>query len=67
VLFAFRTQIPDIAILPVINLRGLDPDTWYEIEGVAEKRSGASWMHAGLRIELRNYQSTVRHIRRVQR
>jgi alpha-galactosidase len=65
VLFAFRTHLPPPAGLPPLRLRGLDPDTLYAIEGIAEARSGAAWMHAGLQLELKNFESTVRRIRRV--
>jgi alpha-galactosidase len=65
VLFVFRTHIPDPAQLPVIYLRGLDPQALYEVEGIEGRRSGLSWMHAGLLISLRDFQSTVRKIRRV--
>lgn len=65
VLFAFRTHMPLYAQLPMIYLRGLDPDARYEVEGFAGARSGRSWMHAGLLIELRDYESAVRRIRRV--
>ena len=65
VLFAFRTHIPDPAQLPVIYLRGLDPDGVYEIEGVPGSRSGLSWMRAGLSIPLKDFQSTVRKIKKV--
>jgi alpha-galactosidase len=66
VLFAFRTHLPLPATLPPIYLRGLDPDASYEVEGMPGIYSGRYWMHAGLRIELRNdFESTVRSIRRV--
>jgi alpha-galactosidase len=70
VLFAFRTHQPPPAQLPPLYLRGLDPEARYVVEGFAEPRSGAAWMRAGLQLELGdmhspNFQSTVRHIRRV--
>lgn len=73
VLFAFRTHQPmppQVAErlppeLPPLYLRGLDPQARYEVEGLAGARSGAAWMHAGLRVELGNFQSTVLRIRRV--
>ncbi len=65
VLFAFRTHLPEITILPPIYLRGLDPDALYEIEGIEGQRSGAAWMRAGVQILLTNFASTVRYIRRV--
>ncbi|MBE0696035.1 MAG: alpha-galactosidase [Anaerolineaceae bacterium] len=65
VLFVFRTHIPEPAQLPQIYLRGLDPQALYEVEGVPGTRSGLSWMHAGLSIPLRDFESTVRRITRV--
>lgn len=64
VLFAFRTHLPAPAQLPPLYLRGLAPDTQYVIEGVAEPRSGSAWMYAGLQLELGDFESTVRRIRR---
>ncbi|HEU5012024.1 MAG TPA: alpha-galactosidase, partial [Roseiflexaceae bacterium] len=65
VLFAFRTHLPPPAQLPPLYLRGLDPDARYEVEGIDGARSGAAWMHAGLHVELQDFGSTVRRIRRV--
>lgn len=65
VLFAFRTHMPPRAQLPPLKLRGLDPDARYSVEGFAAARSGRAWMHAGLQLELSDFGSTVRHIRRV--
>lgn len=65
VLFAFRTHLPLPAQLPLLYLRGLDPAARYEVEGEPGARSGAAWMQAGLRVELADFQSTVRRIRRV--
>jgi alpha-galactosidase len=65
VLFAFRTHLRPPAILPLLYPRGLAPDALYQIEGFTEPRSGAAWMHAGLQLVLQNFESTVRHIRRV--
>ena len=65
VLFAFRTHLPPRHQQPPLYLRGLDPDARYEVEGVARVRSGRAWMHAGLTVELGDFESTVRRIRRV--
>jgi alpha-galactosidase len=65
VLFAFRTHLPFPTDLPPLYLRGLDPEARYEVEGVAGARSGLAWMRAGLEIDLGDFQSTVRRIRRV--
>jgi alpha-galactosidase len=65
VLFAFRTHLPLPTDLPPIYLRGLDPESRYEVEGFTGIRSGMAWMCAGLDLELRDFQSTVRRIRRV--
>ncbi len=66
VLFVFRTHLRPPAILPVLRLRGLDPEALYEIEGFAEARSGAAWMHAGLQVDLQDFESSVRRMRRVR-
>jgi alpha-galactosidase len=65
VLFAFRTHLPPPAQLPPLYLRGLGPDAAYEVEGFAGARSGGAWMSGGLRLELRDFDSAVRRIRRV--
>jgi alpha-galactosidase len=65
VLFAFRTHIVPPAILPPLFLRGLDANALYEVDGIAEARSGAAWMHAGLCLELKDFESSVRRIRRI--
>jgi alpha-galactosidase len=65
VLFAFRTHLPPPAQLPALYLRGLDPDASYEIEGIGARRSGSAWMHGGLHLELDDFGSTVRRIRRI--
>jgi alpha-galactosidase len=65
VLFAFRTHMQPRAQLPVLKLRGLDPDARYSVEGFAAARSGRAWMHAGLQLELPDFGSTLRRIRRV--
>ncbi len=68
VLFAFRTYLPDPAILPPIYLRGLDPNARYTVEGLLDgARSGQAWMHAGLTLPLGNLESTMRRIRLVSR
>ena len=72
VVFAFRTYQPlppqvqgQPPQLPPLYLRGLDPEASYTVEGFAGARAGASWMHAGLQIELPDFGSTVRRIRRL--
>ena len=65
VLFAFRTHLPIPTDLPPIYLRGLDPESRYEVEGLAGARSGMAWMRAGLGLEIKDFQSTVRRIRQV--
>ncbi len=65
VLFAFRTLMPVPAETPPLRLRGLDPAARYRVEGFDHPRSGAAWMHDGLRLELGNFESAVRRIWRV--
>jgi alpha-galactosidase len=65
VLFTFRTHIPDPFNVPVIYLRGLQPETLYAIEGFEQPRSGLAWMQAGLKVDLKNLQSKVLRIKRV--
>ena len=70
VLFAFRTHIPDapfvnLARIPTLHLRGLDPDALYEVEDIPGARSGLAWMRAGLTLPLGDFESTVRRIRKV--
>jgi len=65
VLFAFRTHLPEPAEPLTLRLRGLDPMARYTVEGVEGARSGGAWMHAGLELSLVDFDSTIRHIRRV--
>ncbi|HYO87048.1 MAG TPA: alpha-galactosidase [Candidatus Limnocylindrales bacterium] len=65
VLLAFRSHLPMPAQLPPLRLRGLDPAALYTVEGFEGTRSGAAWMADGLRIELLDFQSTLRRIRQV--
>jgi hypothetical protein len=65
VLFAFRTHVPPPAQLPPLYLRGLDLNARYVVEGIAGARSGSSWMHAGMQLELHDFESTARRIKRV--
>lgn len=62
VLFVFRVHIPDMVNLPVIHLQGLEPGTRYHVEGFDQPRSGAAWMEAGLRVELKNMRSKLLRI-----
>lgn len=64
VLFVFRVVIPDPANLPIIYLRGLEPDAHYTVEGFDQSRSGKAWMEAGLKVDLKNLQSKVLKIQR---
>jgi alpha-galactosidase len=65
-LFVFRTHLPLNTLLPPIYLRGLDPAARYTIEGIEGVRSGQAWMRAGLSFELRDFESSMRHIQRVK-
>ncbi|MBA3947712.1 MAG: alpha-galactosidase [Herpetosiphonaceae bacterium] len=62
VLFAFRTHMPPPAPVGPLYLRGLDPEAQYEIEGLDGIRSGLAWMHVGLQLVLKDFDSTVRRI-----
>jgi alpha-galactosidase len=64
-LFIFRVIIPDPANLPIIYLRGLDPDALYQMDGYEQPRSGIAWMAAGIKIHLLNLRSKLLRIRRV--
>jgi alpha-galactosidase len=65
VLFVFRTHIPHPFNIPVIHLRGLDPEAMYSIEGFEQPRSGLTWMEYGVRVDLKNLQSKVMKITRL--
>ncbi|GHO46126.1 alpha-galactosidase [Ktedonospora formicarum] len=64
-LFAFRTQIPNPTELPLLYLRGLDPEARYRVEGFEEIRSGQAWMNVGLQLTLDNFESTILRISKV--
>ena len=65
ILFVFRTHMPEPTPVPPFYLQGLSPNAMYVIEGIGGERSGLGWMHTGLRIELQDFQSTIRRIRLV--
>lgn len=65
ILFVFQTHVPEPIPVPPLYLQGLNPNAMYVIEGIAGERSGLGWMHTGLSIELQDFQSTIRRIRRV--
>jgi hypothetical protein len=62
---AFRTHLPRCTDAPPLRLQSLDPWARYEIEG-SGVRSGAAWMWAGIAIGLRDDDSTVRRIVRLE-
>jgi alpha-galactosidase len=66
VLFAFRTHIARPTTLSPLRLRGLDPEALYIIDGVEQPRSGSAWMHDGLQMGLKNFESKLLRIRRVE-
>jgi alpha-galactosidase len=66
VLFVFRVYLSDPTNLPMVHLRGLNPTALYEVDGYSGPRSGASWMEAGLRVELKNLQSKILKIKQVE-
>jgi len=63
--FAFRTHIPDPANPLVLRLRGLEAEAQYTVEGFEGARSGQAWMHSDNLFMLKNFESTVRKIKRV--
>ena len=65
VLFAFRTHLSEPVTLPPIKLRGLEPNSLYEVEGVKGAKSGAAWMGLGLDLQLQDFRSAMLKIRRV--
>ena len=65
VFFAFRTHIPEPVSLAPVYLRGLEPTARYTVDGFPGVRSGQAWMNTGLQLELKDLQSTLRWIRRV--
>jgi alpha-galactosidase len=65
VLFAFRTHMPEPVFLPPVYPKGLDPDSLYQVEGFSDLRSGKAWMEAGLRLEPKDFQSSLRRIRKI--
>ncbi len=65
VLFAFRTYVPEPAQLPLLYVRGLNPNVRYRVTGFDQVRSGLGWMEGGLQIDLKNFQSTLRMITQV--
>lgn len=64
-LFGFCTHLPIPTDLPPLYLRGLDQNSRYEVEGIVGARSGLAWMRAGLQIDLADFSSTVRRIKKV--
>ncbi len=66
VLFAFRTHLPEPVTLPNIKLSGLEPQSFYEVEGFTGARSGAALMIVGLDVQLQDFRSVVLKIRRVE-
>jgi len=66
VIFAFRTHIPDPINPFAVQLRGLDPEALYTVEGFEGTRSGAAWMNTQNVFKLANFESTLRHIKRVE-
>lgn len=70
VLLAWRTHLPNPAILPRVHPCGLRPGGRYTIEGIERDgvpvvRTGAAWMQIGIDLVLRDFDSTLRRIQRV--
>lgn len=65
VLFAFRTHLPEPAPVLTLRLQGLDPVALYQVEGFEQIKSGRAWMNVDHLLNLPNFSSTMRRIRRV--
>ncbi|HEX2863479.1 MAG TPA: alpha-galactosidase, partial [Deinococcales bacterium] len=73
VLIAARTHQPEPADLPPVRLRGLDANATYTLrangrhasrQNLPATASGATLMHHGLKIDLRDFQSVTVHLKR---
>jgi alpha-galactosidase len=64
VLFVFRTYESEPAVLTRIYLRGLKPEEKYKIDG--KVMSGAAWGACGLDVSLKNFESQMMVIQRIQ-
>lgn len=65
VLFTFRTHIPHPAPPYRVQLRGLEPQARYHVEGFGTK-SGAGWMNTVCTFDLEDFDSRLTRIRRVE-
>jgi alpha-galactosidase len=66
VVFAFRTHLPEPAILPSLHVQGLDEAALYELEGRGERRSGLAWREVGVTVRLRDFESALLRLKRVE-
>lgn len=64
VLFVFRAHVAEKYNIPHLYLRGLNPQTVYDVEGYGQ-RSGLGWMAGGLSVPLKNFESALIRIRPV--
>ncbi len=62
---SFKTPSGKCLPIKTFKLRGLDPKARYTVERVTGARSGAAWMEDGLRLTLKDFDSTVREIEKV--
>eukprot|EP01117_Protostelium_nocturnum_P008668 TRINITY_DN3112_c0_g2_i11.p1 TRINITY_DN3112_c0_g2~~TRINITY_DN3112_c0_g2_i11.p1 ORF type:complete len:708 (+),score=168.88 TRINITY_DN3112_c0_g2_i11:68-2191(+) len=67
VLFLFRVWISRTIYPSVVLLKGLDPDSFYTVEGETGIRSGLGWANVGITVDIKNLQSSVRKIKKIQR
>ncbi len=63
-LFAFRMHRARLGRNPLIRLAGLDPEALYSVEGIEGARTGRAWSELGLRLPLKDLQSTILLIQR---
>ena len=64
VLFAFRMHEARLVRNPLIRLAGLEPEALYTVEGINGARTGRAWAELGLRLPLKDFQSTILKIQK---
>ena len=63
VIFVFKTFLPTPEKSFILNLQGLNPNAFYQVEGAV--KSGLGWQECGIKIQLNNFQSKIILIERV--